>query len=135
MLHCDFVYVGESAKFQMPFINLRRDAGFGTTSSVPVLVAYLRAAELILLGLPFDAVRAAELGFVTRVVPDENLLETATGLRSSWLRTSRTASSLQETHEAIFPPADRAGDENRERGIPRTGPIATPAAPSSTTRK
>jgi enoyl-CoA hydratase/carnithine racemase len=33
---------------------------------------------LILLGLPFDAKRAADLGLVTRVVSDENLLATAT---------------------------------------------------------
>jgi enoyl-CoA hydratase/carnithine racemase len=31
-----------------------------------------------LLGLPFDARRAAELGLVTRVVPDEKLMATAT---------------------------------------------------------
>jgi enoyl-CoA hydratase/carnithine racemase len=31
-----------------------------------------------LLGLPFDARRAAELGLVTRVVPDKELLATAT---------------------------------------------------------
>jgi enoyl-CoA hydratase/carnithine racemase len=29
------------------------------------------------LGLPFDAKRAADLGFVTQVVPDQNLLATA----------------------------------------------------------
>jgi enoyl-CoA hydratase/carnithine racemase len=33
---------------------------------------------LILLGLPFDAKRAADLGFVTQVVPDQNLLAAAT---------------------------------------------------------
>ena len=31
-----------------------------------------------MLGLPFDARRAADLGFVTQVVPDQNLLATAT---------------------------------------------------------
>ena len=30
------------------------------------------------MGLPFDAKRAADLGFVTQVVPDQNLLATAT---------------------------------------------------------
>jgi enoyl-CoA hydratase/carnithine racemase len=30
------------------------------------------------LGLPFDAARAAALGFVTQVVPDQNLMTTAT---------------------------------------------------------
>src|SRR4029077_18268451 len=38
----------------------------------------LRASELLLLGLPFGAARAEELGLVTRVVPDPKLLATAT---------------------------------------------------------
>jgi enoyl-CoA hydratase/carnithine racemase len=76
--HCDFVYAGESAKFQMPFINLAVVPEFGSSCSVPARIGHIRAAELILLGLPFDARRAAELGFVTQVVPDQNLLATAT---------------------------------------------------------
>jgi enoyl-CoA hydratase/carnithine racemase len=78
LTHCDFVYAGESAKFQMPFINLGLVPEFGTTCSVPLRLGYLRAAELILLGVPFDAKRAAELGLVTQVVPDQKLLATAT---------------------------------------------------------
>ena len=78
LTHCDFVYAGESAKFQMPFINLGLVPEFGSSYSVPMRIGHLRAAELILLGLPFDAQRAAELGLVTRVVPDQKLLATAT---------------------------------------------------------
>ena len=78
LTHCDFVYAGETAKFQMPFINLGLVPEFGASCSVPARIGHLRAAELILLGLPFDARRAAELGLVTRVVPDEKLLATAT---------------------------------------------------------
>ncbi len=63
LTHCDFVFAGENAKFQLPFA---------------ARIGYLRAAELILLGLFFDARRAAELGLVTRVVPDQKLLATAT---------------------------------------------------------
>jgi enoyl-CoA hydratase/carnithine racemase len=78
LTHCDFVYAGESAKFQMPFINLALVPEFGTSYSIPARMGYLRAAELIQLGQPFDARHAMELGLVTRVVPDQGLLDTAT---------------------------------------------------------
>jgi enoyl-CoA hydratase/carnithine racemase len=77
LTHCDFVYAGESAKFQMPFVNLALVPEFGSTVSVPARIGYIRAAELILLGLPFDAKRAEDLGLVTQVVPDQNLLAKA----------------------------------------------------------
>jgi enoyl-CoA hydratase/carnithine racemase len=78
LTHCDFVFAGESAKFQMPFVNLALVPEFGSSYTVPARIGYLRAAELILLGSCFDAKRAAELGLVTRVVPDQELLATAT---------------------------------------------------------
>jgi enoyl-CoA hydratase/carnithine racemase len=78
LTHCDFVYAGESAHFQMPFINLAVVPEFGSSYSVSARVGHIRAAELVLLGLPFNARRAAELGFVTQVVPEQNLLATAT---------------------------------------------------------
>lgn len=77
LTHCDFVYAGESTKFQMPFINLALVPEFGSSCSIPARIGHVRAAELVLLGLPFDARRAADLGFVTQVVPDQNLLATA----------------------------------------------------------
>ena len=78
LTHCDFVYAGESAKFEVPFINLALVPEFGSSFSVPARMGHLRAAELFLLGEFFSATRAAELGLVTRVVPDRDLLATAT---------------------------------------------------------
>ena len=78
LTHCDFVYAGASAKFKMPFINLGVVPEFGSSCSIPARIGHIRAAELILLGLPFDAQRAAELGLVTQIVSDQNLLATAT---------------------------------------------------------
>jgi enoyl-CoA hydratase/carnithine racemase len=77
LTHCDFVFAGESAKFQMPFVNLGVVPEFGSSCSLPARMGYIRAAELILLAQPFNASRAAELGLVTQVVPDETLLTTA----------------------------------------------------------
>ena len=78
LAHCDFVYAGESAKFQLPFVNLALVPEFGSSCLLPLRFGYLRAAELILLGQRFGALQAAELGLVTSVVPDEKLLATAT---------------------------------------------------------
>jgi len=93
LTHCDFVYAGESAKFQMPFINLALVPEFGSSFSVPARVGHLRAAELLLLGLPFDARRAAELGLVTKVVPDQNLM--ATAIETARTLAGKPASALQ----------------------------------------
>src|SRR6266702_4118120 len=78
LTHCDFIYAGESAKFQMPFINLAVVPEFGSSCSVPARIGHLRAAELILLGAPFDAGCAAELGLVTEVVPHNDVPVRAT---------------------------------------------------------
>src|SRR5208283_905638 len=50
---------------------------FGSSFLVPARIGHIRAAELILLGLSFDAQRAADLGFVTQVVSGQDLLATA----------------------------------------------------------
>src|SRR5262245_63988059 len=78
LTHCDVVYAGESAKFQLPFINLALVPEFGSSYSLPTRIGHLRAAELFLLGERFTAARAAELGLVTCVVPDQHLFATAT---------------------------------------------------------
>jgi len=78
LTHCDFIYASETAKFQLPFINLAIVPEFGSSCSVPARIGHVRAAELILLGEPFNSTRAAELGLVTQVVSDKELLAKAT---------------------------------------------------------
>jgi len=102
LTHCDFIYAGESAKFQMPFINLAVVPEFGSSCSVPARIGHLRAAELILLGTPFDARRAAELGLVTEVVPDKDVLARA----SETVRklTAKPAAALQASKRLMKQP-------------------------------
>jgi enoyl-CoA hydratase/carnithine racemase len=77
LMYCDFVYAAERARFQLPFINLGLVPEFGSSFSFPSRLGYIRAAELILLGQPFDASQALALGLVTRVVSDQTVLATA----------------------------------------------------------
>jgi enoyl-CoA hydratase/carnithine racemase len=77
LTHCDIVYAAEGTRFQIPFVDLALVPEFGSSFSIPARAGYLRAAELFLLGERFTAQRAAELGLVTRVVPDADLLARA----------------------------------------------------------
>src|SRR5882724_1323489 len=78
LTHFDFVYAAEGARFQIPFINLALVPEFGSSFLLPRQIGYLQAAEMILLGTPFNAARASELGLVTAVVPDTASLAKAT---------------------------------------------------------
>jgi enoyl-CoA hydratase/carnithine racemase len=102
LTHCDFIYAGESTKFQMPFINLAVVPEFGSSWSVPARIGHLRAAELILLGAPFDARRAAELGLVTEVVSDKDVLARAT--ETARKLAAKPASALQASKRLMKQP-------------------------------
>ena len=69
LLHCDLVYAGDNAAFSMPFVNLGLCPEAASSLLAPQLMGYHRAAEALLLGEPFMAEAALEVGFVNRVVP------------------------------------------------------------------
>jgi enoyl-CoA hydratase/carnithine racemase len=77
LLHCDVVYAASDARFQLPFVPLGITPEFGSTYILPLLAGYQRAAELLLLGRPFTAQKAYEIGLVSQVVEKENLMEKA----------------------------------------------------------
>ena len=70
LLHCDLVYLGESAKLQMPFTSLGLCPEAGSSYLLPMLMGHQRAAELLMLGETIDARRACELGIANAVLAD-----------------------------------------------------------------
>ena len=77
LLHCDLVYATPGARFHLPFVPLGIVPEFGSTVLLPLLAGYQRAAELLLLGQPFTAEKAYEVGIVTAIVREDELLATA----------------------------------------------------------
>ena len=77
LLHCDLVYAAPGARFQLPFVSLGLVPEAGSSFLLPYIAGYQRAAELLLLGQPFDTEKALAAGIVTEVIPEDELLEYA----------------------------------------------------------
>lgn len=69
LFHCDLVYAGDNAAFSTPFVNLGLCPEAASSLLVPQMLGYHRAAEALLMGEPFMAEAALEVGLVNRVVP------------------------------------------------------------------
>jgi 2-(1,2-epoxy-1,2-dihydrophenyl)acetyl-CoA isomerase len=66
-LGCDLVVAAEDARFGFPEVGVGLSVTGGISAVLPVAVGPFRAKELLALGEPITAARAAELGLVNRV--------------------------------------------------------------------
>jgi enoyl-CoA hydratase/carnithine racemase len=95
LFHCDLVYAGDNAAFVMPFVNLGVCPEAASSLLAAQMMGYHRAAEALLLGEPFMAETALEVGLVNRIVPPTE----ANGLAQAQARklAAKPLSSLMET--------------------------------------
>jgi enoyl-CoA hydratase/carnithine racemase len=77
LLHCDLVVAASNAQMTMPFVKLGLVPEAGSSLLLPRAVGHHRAAEMLLLGKPFDAKAGLEMGIVNRVVEDKALMDEA----------------------------------------------------------
>jgi enoyl-CoA hydratase/carnithine racemase len=77
LLHCDLVYAGAGARFALPFANLGLTPEAASSLLLPLRAGHARAAEMLMLGEPFSAQRALEVGIVNAVLPDAQVLDHA----------------------------------------------------------
>jgi enoyl-CoA hydratase/carnithine racemase len=95
LFHCDLVYAGDNAAFSMPFVNLGLCPEAASSLLVPQMLGYHRAAEALLLGEPFMAEAALEVGLVNRVVPPTEANNVAQA--AAYKLAAKPLSSLVET--------------------------------------
>jgi enoyl-CoA hydratase/carnithine racemase len=127
LFHCDLVYAGDNAAFSMPFVNLGLCPEAASSLLVPQMMGYHRAAEALLMGDPFMAEAALEIGLVNRVVPPME----ANGFAQSQARklAGKPLSSLIETKRLMKKgQAAQVAQQMAEEGVSFGRMLREPAA-------
>jgi enoyl-CoA hydratase/carnithine racemase len=97
---CDIRLAGQSARFNANNIRIGYSGGdLGSSYFLPRLIGLSRAAEYLYTGRIMDASTAERIGFVSRVVPDEQLDQTAEELAREM--TAATPFALRLTKEIL----------------------------------
>lgn len=74
-LSCDIIVAAESAQFALPEVKLAMLPGAGGTQRLPRAVGKAKAMDMCLSARVLNAVEADRYGLVSRVVPDNELLD------------------------------------------------------------
>lgn len=75
LLHCDLVLAEEGSRFHLPFVDLGLVPEAASSLLLPRLAGRRRAARHLLLGEPFGAREALDMGIASHCVPGGQLAE------------------------------------------------------------
>lgn len=74
---CDLIFAAESARFSQPEITLGVIPGIGGSQRLTRLVGKSKAMDMILTGRQLTAIEAESAGLISRVYPDNELIESS----------------------------------------------------------
>lgn len=77
LLHCDLVYVADSAKLLAPFVNLALVPEAASSLLLPQRIGYVRAFGMFALGEAVTGPEAVALGLANKVLPHTEVLNAA----------------------------------------------------------
>ena len=92
LLHCDLVFLADTAKLTTPFVNLALVPEAASSWLLPARIGHVRAYAMFALGEPLDAAAALACGLANAVVPASDLRARARAAAEAL--TKRPAGSL-----------------------------------------
>ncbi len=113
LFHCDIVYVGESLKMRLPFVNLGLVPEAGCSYTLPRNIGYQQAAELLFTAEWINAEKAVETGIARRAFSDAELLPKTLEKAAEIAQWPRNA--LRETKRTLMATHSVAIEQARER--------------------
>ncbi|WP_109480319.1 enoyl-CoA hydratase-related protein [Paraburkholderia sp. C35] len=115
LLHADYVVAGEGAMFRFPFADLGIVPEAGATALLARRVGELVARDWLLSGRAITATEALQCGFVSRVVPNEDVHQTARAYAAQLA--SKPPSALQATRRLLQEGATSSAADAIEREL------------------
>ncbi|MEA1071553.1 enoyl-CoA hydratase-related protein [Sphingomonas sp. LY160] len=105
LFHCDLVLAEDGSRFVMPFVDLGLVPEAASSLLMPRLSGRRRAARYLLLGEPFGAQEAVDMGLASHAVPKGELKARLDAVVTSML--AKPAEALRQT-QALLRREDRA---------------------------
>lgn len=99
LLHCDLVYAGHQSYFHMPFSQLGLTPEAGASYLLPKLMGHQKASQYLLLGEPFDAKTALQLGLVNALVEKQDVL--AHAIKKTEVISTYSPAAIQATKQLL----------------------------------
>src|SRR5258706_10836060 len=113
LLHCDLVFLADTAKLMTPFVNLALVPEAASSWLLPARIGHVRAYAMFALGEPLDAATALACGLANAVVPASELR--AKARQAAEALTKRPAGSLNQT-KALMRDVDKIAAQIAREG-------------------
>jgi len=126
LLHFDQVFATDRSRFSLPFINLGVVPEAGSSQQLVNTCGYQKAAELLLLGEPFDAQTARDCGIVSRLCTEDELMSEA--LDFAHRLAAKPQQALRATKRLMRRPSEPLLDRVEAEGEQFFSCLQSPAA-------
>jgi len=99
LLHCDIVYMSETAQLQAPFVDLALVPEASSSLLLPARIGQAKAAEIFMLGKRVSAAEADLMGIASQVFPAGDLA--AAAQKAAVALSKKAPESLRQTKQLM----------------------------------